>query len=139
MALNLLRSDVDWERHRDAFLADNNVNVSWDGESGPKSFPCLVGTTIAGNNIVCMFVYPEDVRLLAESEVKPTSSSIPKRGNSSSISDIALVGMVRELIQVGVLKENFFNEALNAAEAELDYYDNNLRETLLAQFRSDRG
>ena len=136
MALNLLRSDTDWERHRDAFLADNNVNVSWDGESGPKSFPCLVGTTIAGNNIVCMFVYPEDVRLLAESEVKPASSSIPSRDDSSSFSDIALGALIKELKDVGILNHDRFGSALVSAEESILECSNDLECAVISQLGS---
>jgi len=139
MSLDLLTSHNDWVSHRDAFLADNNLDILWDENLNPESFPCLVGTTVVQNSVVCMFVYPEDLRLLSSCLGDAPVPVTEKRPYSISDTDIALTGLVKELISVGILREQFFVESLNAAEADLDYHNNQLHETLISQFRGDPG
>ncbi len=136
MSLDLLKSHEDWLSHRDAFLTDNNIDISWDENLNPKSFPCLVGTTVVQSSVVCMFVYPEDLRLLSSCLGEPPVKE-ENRDYSVTATDIALTGLVRELIEVGILREQFFIEALHSAEADLDYHNNQLHETLISQFRRD--
>lgn len=137
MSLDLLRSHSDWVSHRDAFLADNNLDISWDENLNPQAFPCLVGTTVVQSSVVCMFVYPEDLRLLANCLGEEPVPVEKKQPYSASATNVALTGLVKELIAVGILREQFFVEALDAAEADLDYHNNDLRETIISQFRAD--
>jgi hypothetical protein len=137
MSLDLLKSHSDWVSHRAAFLADNNINISWDENSNPRDFPCLVGTTVVQSSVVCMFVYPEDLRLLSSFLGDPPVQAKAPQPRPASATDVALTGLVKELIAVGILREQFFVESLNAAEADLDYHNNRLHETLISQFRGD--
>ena len=136
MALSLLNSEEDWDMYCESFLTLNNITAKTTWGKSPASYPCLVGATIVGKNIVCMFVYPEDVQLLnSRPQEKRKKVKAPPQP-SGSFSDKALVALIKELKDVGILNQDRFDSALVSAEESLIECSNNVECAVISQLSS---
>ena len=137
MALSLLNSAEDWDLYRESFLSLHNVTSKTTWGKSPESYPCLVGATIVANNIVCMFVYPEDVQLLNGSPKEEYRKKVKAPVSDSSLfSDKAIVALIKELKEVGILKRDRFESSLMSAEESLLNFSNDVESAVNSQLGS---
>lgn len=109
----LLKTINDWEKYKKDIIIKfglGDLPVSWG--NGPREYPCLVVTYMPANNItaklVSAYVFMSDAELLLRSKIKDTSS----QDNYNRWVAAYLLALVRELKELGALKDTSFERSL---------------------------
>lgn len=131
--MTLLRSPAEWARYTQQMATDNGVppnQVSWG--AGPQQYPCLVASTMPSPmRVISCYVYLDDAQNLARAAglrmIQEVQLAQPQVAGHTSAdfekhTAAVLMAMVEELVEIGALKKDRFEAALNRHLANVDQY-----------------